>query len=150
MHQRSQQKNSRFGVETLSQQELAEAYADMLKPYPWSHVSTHTFRRDTRVDAAMRHFRGYIERLEDCSPSPVGWFVTAEATHAGATHLHALLAVKYLSIRDLQRCWWGGVSHVRRYQRNRGFVHYMTKQIGGPVLDYDLGGLTALGAGQRK
>ena len=118
---------------------LRRAWGEWLGKQDWDHFATLTFTHPNSSWAARRQFHRWIRRLEQRAQGRVHWFFVAEKGAAETLHLHALIdGTRGLPDSALADAWDTGRCDVSKYDRNRGAPHYLTKQIGGPVIDYDL------------
>ena len=131
------------GRDTKSRREsvatLRKAWGEWLAEKDWDHFATLTFTHPNSSWAARREIRRWIRRLEQRAQCRVDWFFVAEKGAAGTLHLHALVGgTSGLPDSMLVEAWRNGRGDVSTYDRQRGAAHYIAKQIGGRVIDYDL------------
>ena len=129
--------------ETQSRREsvatLRKAWGEWLAEKEWDHFATLTFTHPNSSWAARREFRRWIRRLEQRAQRRVSWFFVAEKGAAETLHLHALVCgTRRLPDSMLADAWSNGRCDVSAYDRQRGAAHYLAKQIGGLVMDYDM------------
>ena len=60
-----------------------------------------------------------------------------EATHRGHVHIHTLIDAP-LTPNEVRRSWQGGRAKVERFDPSRCWRYYITKQMDGPAIDYDI------------
>ena len=60
-----------------------------------------------------------------------------ERTCHGHIHIHALVDTP-LSAPKVRESWQGGRAKVERYDPERGWRHYITKDLGDAAVDWDL------------
>ena len=117
--------------------ELTAAWGDWLGDFAWTHASTLTFRDPHTLEAARRAVRRHLRDLARRAHHKVGWFWVLERTHRRHIHVHALVDAP-LSPTKVRDSWQGGRAKVERYDPNRGWRHYITKEIGEAAVDWDI------------
>lgn len=120
------------------QRELTQAWGDFLRRYRWTHVATLTFKNPTGIEGAWKAFHVWKRELARWSQGKVFWFAAIERTSGSMVHIHALIQVDGLSPGQLKKAWRKGYSKVQGYDPSRGWAYYAAKEIGGPVVDYNL------------
>ena len=117
--------------------ELTATWGDWLGEYEWTHATTLTFRRPRSVEAARREVQRHLRDLAHRVKLKIAWFWVLELTHQGHVHVHALLDAP-LSAATVRRSWQGGRAKVERYDPDRGWGYYITKEIGDSAVDCDI------------
>ena len=117
--------------------ELKAAWGDWLGTFQWTHATTLTFRSARTVEAAKREVQRHLRDLARRVRRSVGWFWVMELTHQGHIHVHTLVAAP-LSTTKVKQSWQGGRAKVERYDPERGWSHYITKEIGEAAVDWDI------------
>ena len=116
---------------------LTAAWGDWLGEYKWTHASTLTFRGPRSLEAARRAVHRHLRDLARRVHRKVSWFWVMERTHQGHIHVHTLVDAP-LSATQVRRSWQQGRAKVERYDRSRGWRHYITKEIGDAAVDWDI------------
>ncbi len=117
--------------------ELTAEWGDWLGEFEWTHATTLTFRRPHTVEAARRELQRHLRDLAHRAHSKVACFWAMERTHQGHVHIHALVDVP-LSDAEVEQSWQKGRAKVERYDPDRGWRHYITKEIGDSAVAYDI------------
>jgi hypothetical protein len=122
---------------------LREAWGCWLGSKQWTHFGTLTLTHEGTAEALKRQFKRWIRRLEQRSQGRVGWFVAIERSPGGLLHAHALVHGAALSVTDLRKAWPAGRIDLREYDARLGAVYYVTKEMAGPIVDYDISPVTS-------
>ena len=117
---------------------VRKAWGDWVASMPWTHFATLTFANESSEARAKREFGRWIRWLEQRSRHPVGYVLAIERGRGGWLHLHALVDCDDLSAATLRLTWHAGRSDVRDYDPKLAAAHYVTKEIAGSVIDYDV------------
>ena len=117
--------------------ELTAAWGDWLGDFEWTHASTLTFRDPHTLEAARRTVRRHLRDLARRAHCKVEWFWIMERTYRGHVHVHSLVDTP-LSAANVRESWQGGRAKVERYDPERGWRFYITKDIGEAADDWDI------------
>ena len=112
---------------------------DWLRGYQWSHWVTLTVDGQWPAERLLRAFHDeFVRFATKVAQGPVQYaFVVEGGVLGDQAHLHALISgTETAASKRLERAWRHGRAHVRSYQPSLGAAHYLTKEIGGRVLDY--------------
>lgn len=120
-------------------QRIPSVWGEWLARFTWHHVSVLTFAYQPSPEAAVRQFKRWIRRLEQRAQCRVGWVFALERSPAGLLHLHVLTVdTAHLSGAALEDAWPCGRADAAIYDATKGGAHYLTKDFGTRIVDYDL------------
>lgn len=121
-------------------QQIPGAWGDWLAgEFAWHHFVTLTFAFQPSPERAVRQFSRWIRRLEQRAQRRVGWVRALERSPAGLLHLHVLTTnTADLAPAALEHAWPCGRVDASIYDRTKGAAHYITKDFGARIVDYDV------------
>ncbi len=143
---------------TSGSEVVKAAWGQWLMAFRWAHFATLTFRRkqsEATVQSQLqrwqpgghgpsevtfeKQFQRWVRRLQQRAKQEVAWFYAIERGAGGLLHLHALTAgTERVGARGLAAAWPLGYTRVVAYDGHLGAAHYVCKEIGAGVVQYDV------------
>jgi hypothetical protein len=118
---------------------LRTGWGEWLGKFEWNHFATLTFATAPSVDRSRNEFRRWVRRLEAVAQGPVSSFYALEAGGGWNPHFHVLVGrTGGLTSGGVARAWKSGITHVVPYDPALGAAHYVAKDIGNTILEYDI------------
>ena len=119
---------------------LIDAFESWLREFPWVHWVTLTTRQRLSPDLLKHHFIDtFVRRVARAAQGPIRFFLVIEGGALGDhAHIHALLlGTQRVALAAITKKWSWGRAEVAVFDERLGAIHYMLKDIDGPVLDWD-------------
>lgn len=132
-----------WAAQRRKRSELAAAWGEFIgHAADWDWLMTITFRSERAPSTARAAISDYLRELDGGSDS-IGWALAEEVGAGGRQHFHLLIA----GIRDQDRRFWCseavrrfGWAEVQIFDPQQGGAFYITKDIGKPFSNIELGG----------
>lgn len=119
--------------------DLIAAFESWLRELSWTHWATLTTRQRLSADHLKRHFDTYVRRVARAAQGSVKFFLVIEGGALGDhAHIHVLFCgTEKVPLAAMMKKWSWGRAEVAVFDARLGAIHYMLKEIDGPVLDWD-------------
>lgn len=119
---------------------LTQAWAEHAGSFEWDHWMTLTPRFfDCAASALVDEFKArFIRTVALLAQRPIPWLYACERSPGGVFHLHALVSgTAHLTGSEMRHAWRLGISHVERYDGQRGAAAYLTKTLNLAPTDWE-------------